>query len=373
MADLSGLISDLSDDSVFEEIPVDIDTFMGPDYLKMDEYIKLSPLQKDIINYSTQIFDLETLKDAYGDTKGRAIFRKTKTQILCMLGKGSGKDLCAEISCAYLVYKLLCLKDPAKYFGKPPGDAIDILNIAVNADQAQRVFFKGFTNMIKRSPWFADKVVAPKQRVYEFDKSVSVHSGHSEMEAFEGLNTIMVILDEISAFSMLIAQGANTDVAPAEATYRMYKASLTSRFPKIGKLVMLSWPRYKNDFITTKYDKFTKVKDVVEKSKTLAINPELPIDAPGNKLIIEWTEDIIHDYTDPGVWALRKPSWEVNPLMDIRDYIGDFLSNYRDALNRFAATPTDGSDGFFSDHAAIDRNLVLRNGVNPESGVFEPW
>ena len=42
------------------------------------------------------------------------------------------------------MYKLLCLKDPAVYFGKPPGDAIDIINVAVNAQQAKNVFFKGF-------------------------------------------------------------------------------------------------------------------------------------------------------------------------------------------------------------------------------------
>ncbi len=32
---------------------------------------------------------------------------------------------------------LVCLKDPARYFGKPAGDAIDIINVAINAQQAK--------------------------------------------------------------------------------------------------------------------------------------------------------------------------------------------------------------------------------------------
>lgn len=372
MVDLNSLISNLSNDSVFEEIPVDLDTFMGPGYLEQTG-VSLSQLQKDIINHSTQIFDLKTLIKEYGDREGRRIHRYTKKEIISMLGKGSGKDYCAEISCAYLVYKLLCLKDPAQYFGKPPDDAIDIVNVAVNADQAQRVFFKGFTNMIKRSPWFADKVVAPKQRVYEFNKSISVHSGHSEMEAFEGLNTIMVILDEISGFASEVAQSSTSDVSPAQATYNMYKASLTSRFPDVGKLVLLSFPRSKNCFISQAYREAIVTKDTIHKSETLPINPEMPIDTPGNSITIEWTEDDILDYKLPGVWALRKPSWVVNPTKRIENYISDFLRNYKDSLGRFAAEPTDGAFGFFPDFETIKEATSRRNGVDPETGVFEPW
>lgn len=373
MVDLNSLISNLEDDSPFEEIPVDLDTFMTEDYLNMDSYIQLSPLQKDVINYSTQIFDLDTLKQAYGATKGKHIYKYTKEEIINVLGKGSGKDLMAEISCAYVVYKLLCLKDPAKFFGKPPGDAFDIVNVAINADQAQRVFFKGFTNIIKRAPWFAGKVVAPKQRVYEFEKSISVHSGHSEMEAFEGLNCIMVILDEISGFAMEASQGSNTDVSPAEATYNMYRASLTSRFPEQGKLIMLSFPRSTTDFISKKYRDSIGTMDRIEKSVELAINPDYPIDSPGNSLTIEWTEDHIIEYTRPGVWALRRPSWEINPKRKIEDYKSDFLQNYKDAKGRFAAEPTDGSEGFFPNHDVIENSLRRRNGVNEDTGMFETW
>jgi hypothetical protein len=35
----------------------------------------------------------------------------------------------------------------------------------------------------------------------EFDKNVTVYSGHSERESHEGLNLILAILDEISGFA----------------------------------------------------------------------------------------------------------------------------------------------------------------------------
>jgi hypothetical protein len=91
------------------------------------------------------------------------------------------------------------LKDPARYFGKPSGDAIDIINVAINAQQAKNVFFKGFKTKIEKSPWFAGKY-DPKVNSIDFDKSITVYSGHSERESHEGLNLFMAVLDEISGF-----------------------------------------------------------------------------------------------------------------------------------------------------------------------------
>ena len=131
----------------FEEIPVDAKTFVeGADYLGQPP---LSSHQYDIVEAMSQIYKLEDLIDIMGDTEGRRYYKKyTKNEVILQLGKGSGKDFVSTVACAYIVYKLLCLKDPARYFGKPAGDAIDIINIAINAQQAKNVFFKGFKNKI---------------------------------------------------------------------------------------------------------------------------------------------------------------------------------------------------------------------------------
>jgi hypothetical protein len=139
----------------FEETPVEIEEFVtSKDYLGLPP---LSEYQYMMIKSMTQIYKKETLIKLYGEDAGVKRYKQTCNEIIFQLGKGSGKDYTSTIACSYVVYLLLCLKDPAKYYGKPSGDAIDIINIAINAEQAKRVFFKGFLTRIQKSPWFAGK------------------------------------------------------------------------------------------------------------------------------------------------------------------------------------------------------------------------
>ena len=136
-------------DSHFIERPVDVKTFVeGEDYLNQPP---LSSIQYDIVEAMSQIYKKEDLQNILGFEEGTRHYEKyTKNEIILQLGKGSGKDHTSTVACAYVVYKLLCLKDPARYFGKPPGDAIDIINVAINAQQAKNVFFKGFKTKIEK-------------------------------------------------------------------------------------------------------------------------------------------------------------------------------------------------------------------------------
>lgn len=370
MFDIDDLIDDLNDESEFEEIPVDIDTFMGKGYLEQTG-VTLSHYQKEMIEHMTQIFRYDTLLWLYGKDEADRLLSKTVREIICMLGKGSGKDYIAEVACAYVVYKLLCMKDPARYFGKPPGDSIDIINVAINADQAQNVFFKGFARMIKNSPWFQGKFV-PRQRSFSFDKNISVYSGHSEAEAFEGYNTLMVILDEIAGFDHIPKGDSEEEVTPAQAIYNMYDASLTSRFGDAGKLVLLSFPRGKGDFISARYDEVAVDITSYPQEHTFVLNPELSPDEPGNSFTIEWTIDEIHGYKESGIWALRRPSWDVNPTKHIDMYIRDFFRNPALALGKFAAEPQESTGGFFDDHESINEFSNFGNGVD-DNNAFHEW
>jgi hypothetical protein len=70
-------------------------------------------------------------------------------------GKGSGKDYLCSILVAYLICVLLHLRDPQSYLELAPGENIDVVNVAYNADQAKRVFFLKFTERLKRWRWLA--------------------------------------------------------------------------------------------------------------------------------------------------------------------------------------------------------------------------
>jgi hypothetical protein len=348
-------------DNNFEEIPVDAKTFVeGENYLGQPP---LSDIQYDIVEAMSQIYKEEDLVDLLGEEEGRRYYKKyTKNEIILQLGKGSGKDFTSTVACSYIVYKLLCLKDPARYFGKPSGDAIDIINVAINAQQAKNVFFKGFKTKIEKSPWFAGKFYAKAESI-EFDKSITVYSGHSERESHEGLNLLLAVLDEISGFAQEIGTG-NDQGKTADNIYKAFRASVDSRFPDLGKVALLSFPRFPGDFITEKYDNAIAEKDIIHKTHKFIMNPDLPDNAEGNSLEIEWEEDQIISYKYPGVFALKRPTWVVNPTRKVDDFKVSFFTDMGDAMQRFACVPTFASDAFFKQQDKVRACMTIRNPID---------
>ena len=345
----------------FDEIPVDAKTFVeSADYLGQPE---LSLIQYEIVEAMSQIYRKEELQEIFGSVAGAQYFDKyTKNEIILQLGKGSGKDFVSTVACAYIVYKLLCLKDPARYYGKPSGDAIDIINVAINAQQAKNVFFKGFKTKIEKSPWFAGKYNAKADSV-EFDKSITVYSGHSERESHEGLNLLLAVLDEISGFASEVGTG-NEQGKTAENIYKAFRGSVDSRFPDLGKVVLLSFPRYPGDFISKRYEDVIAEKETIEKKHLFIMNEDLPHNDPNNQFEISWEEDTILSYKVPKVLALKKPTWEVNPTRKIDDFKLAFYTDLGDAMMRFACTPTFASDAFFKQKDKLEKCMTLRNPVD---------
>jgi hypothetical protein len=354
----------------FDEIPVDIKTFVeSPEYLSTEKQYSLSDYQYQMVAAMTQIYKFETLVHLMGIREARKRWEETYGEVIMQLGKGSGKDFTATVAVAYIAYLCLCLKNPTKYYNNA---SIDIINIAINADQAQRVFFKNFMELIKNCAWFTyDKYEAKRDSV-EFVKNVNVYSGHSEREAYEGYNTMVIILDEISGFALESTSG-NVRAKTAPEIYEWARGSVDSRFAEFGKVCLLSFPRFNHDYIQQKYDNAILEKETLDRSATVMLRPELGPDAEGNLLRIDWEEDHIIRYAEPRIWALKRPSWEVNPTKDLQtDYGLAFFRNYSDALGRFACMPSDNTeDSFIKNKQAILDAFIANNGVNDE-GIFLP-
>lgn len=357
-------------DSNFEEMPVDAKTFVeGEAYLGQPP---LSDIQYDIVEAMSQVYKLEDVIDIMGEEEGRRYYKKyTKNEVILQLGKGSGKDFVSTVACAYIVYKLLCLKDPARYFGKPSGDAIDIINVAINAQQAKNVFFKGFKTKIERSPWFAGRFYAKADSI-EFDHSLTVYSGHSERESHEGLNLILAVLDEISGFAQEVGTG-NDQGKTADNIYKAFRASVDSRFPDLGKVALLSFPRYPGDFISQRYDAVVAEKEIVTKHHRFIMNDELPEDQEGNYLDISWDEDTIISYKFPGMFAIKRPTWVVNPTRKIDDFKLAFYTDIGDAMQRFACIPTYSSDAFFKQVDKVRACMTIRNPIDGYKRIDETF
>lgn len=345
----------------FAEIPVDAKTFVeGEEYLNQPQ---LSQVQYDIVEAMSQIYREEDIIDIMGDAEGRQYYKKyTKNEIILQLGKGSGKDFVSTVACAYVVYKLLCLKEPARYYGKPSGDAIDIINVAINAQQAKNVFFKGFKTKVENSPWFAGKFNAKAESI-EFDHAITVYSGHSERESHEGLNLIVAVLDEISGFAQEVGT-SNDQGKTADNIYKAFRASVDSRFPDLGKVALLSFPRFPGDFISQKYEAAIMEKEIITKTHKFVMNPDFPADLEGNSLEIFWDEDTIISYKYPGVFALKRPTWVVNPTRKIEDFKTSFFTDLGDAMQRFACVPTYSSDAFFKQKDKLEKCMTTRNPID---------
>jgi hypothetical protein len=360
---------DMLDGEEFDEKPVDLRTFVrSPEYLGLPE---LSDYQYTLIEKSSQIYKEATLVKLFGEEEGRVRFKQTANEVVAQLGKGSGKDYCSTIAVAYIVYLLLCLKDPATYYGKPPGDSIDIINIAINSQQASNVFFKGFKTRIEKSPWFAGRYTDKAAEV-KFDKAITVHSGHSEREAWEGYNVIVVILDEISGFAIENTTG-HDQAKTGAAIYDMYRASVDSRFPDFGKVILLSFPRYKNDYIQQRYNAVVADIETIVRDHKFKMDEDLPDGTQGNEFEIQWEEDHILSYKIPRVYALKRPTWEVNPVRKIDDFKVAFFTNPLDALSRFACMPPDAVDAFFKSREKVEKAFNKAHLAVDNFGRLEEW
>jgi hypothetical protein len=366
--DFSDFLGALEEDA-FEEIPVEIEEFVtSKDYLALPP---LSGYQYQMIKASTQIYKKETLVKLYGEEEGSKRWSQTCNEVIFQLGKGSGKDYTSTIACSYVVYLLLCLKDPARYYGKPPGDSIDIINVAINAIQAQQVFFKGFTNRITRCRWF-DGRYQQKVSSFIFDKGITVHSGHSQRESWEGYNLLFAVLDEISGFDLDSTSG-NEQAKTASSIYKMFRGSVDSRFPQYGKLLLLSFPRFKNDYIQQRYNEVIADKEIIIRKHTFKVDEDLPDGTEGNEFHIEWEEDHIINYTVPRVFALKRPTWEINPTISITDLAMNFYSDPIDALSRFACMPPEAIDALFHSREKVEAAFSNLNIALDQSNSFKDW
>jgi hypothetical protein len=183
-------------------------------------------------------------------------------------GKGSGKDYLTSILQLYCIYVILCLRDPQEYFGQAPGEPLDVVNVAYNANQAKNVYFTKFLERLKRCGWFKrhfDLVQSGRllerrkssswgeihiaTTIVTFPSNVRAISESSENESYEGYNIIVWIMDEASAFK------SAKKIENAHNIYNTLKSSANTRFGNRWLGFVLSYPRKEDewDFTTRLY------------------------------------------------------------------------------------------------------------------------
>lgn len=234
------------------------------------------------------------------------------------LNHNSGKDFCSGICIARIIYQLLCLKNPQKEFGFAEDSFIDAMNIAVNASQASHVFFQPFRNMINRAKIFRKLGFDDKLNEIVFPKHLRAFSGHSDQEGLEGHTLIFAVLDEIAAFPISEdALGSKIiRVRDANVIYDSIRSSIQSRFPGVGKIVSISFPRYKDDFIMK---------------------------------LVELRKNDPSTYVSAGI-----PTWVANPIRTKADFDDEYRKNPETAKSKYECIPPYAEEPYFRDVAVLN-------------------
>jgi hypothetical protein len=315
----------------WREIPVAFDVFVeSRDHLHLPPVFEL---QREAV---VGLLGADPTRIFEAPDPAREAARQYQLAVL-LWGKGSGKDYLCSIIVAYLVYVLLCLRDPAKYFELAPGEYLDIVNVAYNADQAKKVFFAKFKERLYRwrwlkqnfdvheagrRKWSANKglpVVEINDLEVIFPRGIRCFSRHSQNESYEGLNVLVWLMDEASAF-LSAAKKEN-----AGAIYQTLRTSAGSRFGMRWIGFIISYPRHADDFTMTK----------VAEAKA---NPEAGILGHGPHM-----------------------TWEVNELrgrqglVEIRgvkvpvELANDFTLDFEEALAKYCCQPPLAKDALIKD------------------------
>lgn len=122
----------------FDEVPVDIDTFIEhPDYLG------------GLLDKGDSVYP-------YWREKLRAIFStKNKYQECIFSGSiGQGKSTIATIGMLYILHNLLCLRRPNTYYNLTKSSVIALAVLNITLDAAYGVGYRMLMDMLKESPWF---------------------------------------------------------------------------------------------------------------------------------------------------------------------------------------------------------------------------
>lgn len=205
----------------YEEIPVDIYTFitdrryLGESFLDADDNLLIYP------------FWVEVLKQIFAPTS--QIFEVGLSGAI-----GLGKSTIATVGMAYVLYKLLCLKDPAAYYRLTKGSKVAIAIFNISLDQGFGVGFSKLQAMLKQSEWFLDHgtLTGLKSTTYHPGKDIEILVG-SKMEHFLGRDIFAGFLDE-----MEFAPGSNPkmELSKIMKLYTTIKRRMESRYMKLGKL-----------------------------------------------------------------------------------------------------------------------------------------
>ena len=161
---------------------------------------------------------------------------------------GSGKSYKSSLIMTYMAYRVLCLREPQRYFNLATGSGICFINMSIRAEQSRKVVFGEIKSRIDNSPWFRQHFPPDPDIKSElrFAKNITIFPGNSRETFPLGFNVLGGVMDEAAWYT------ETDDHDVAEEMFNALHSRIKNRFGERGLLVMISSPRYVDDFIELK-------------------------------------------------------------------------------------------------------------------------
>jgi hypothetical protein len=287
------------------------------------------------------------------------------------------KSFLASILACYAAHHLLCLRTPHENYKLTADKNIAIINMGINATQAKEVVFTGIRGFIWESPFFQqfNPKVLSWTILFETQK-ILLASGNSKATTPLGYNVFYAILDEAAFYT----DTAEKDVA--QEIYITLQRRIVSRFWDDGLLMMISSPRYTEDFIMKKYEESNER----DENWVLKATHIYSLRLPTWKVKYNWDRNSEeYFYFNPRLsqileedeineqLLIRKVNYIETPdfddTYDLREiplkYKISFQQNPDQAKRDFGATPSLALSGFFTSWEIIKEcyNLERENPV----------
>ena len=225
--------------SDYIEIPVDIDTFLDTDAF-------LGKTNRN--GQAVYPFWRQELHNVFGAGN-------TFSEWILTGATRIGKTSTAITATAYMLYRLMCLRDPQKFFGKKDISKFSILFFNITKDLAKGVAFREFNDTLKCSPWFCQHgTFSDSERDFYYIPNggkIVIDYGSSASHAL-GQQVFVGFCDEVN-----FSQAGIKDVKKAKArmkeTYNTIAARVKGTFKHggevFGKIFAVSSKRSDSDFM----------------------------------------------------------------------------------------------------------------------------
>jgi len=316
---------------------------------------------------------------------------------------GCGKDFFTYLLLAYEIYKILCLKDPHKFFSRAENRNIVFSLISITKSQTKKVLFEPLKNALDGSPWFQKNAPRNKDKndVIEFTSpaddgtgkygKITVEYGAPNNASVIGEDVYTAAMDEANFMQVIEkskkVRGVNKEYNQAKLIHDNILRRMESRFLKNGKLpgklIVLSSRQYPDDFVEMKIKEVrdkdyavvcehsfyeVKRKDFSEEEFKVLIGTE----RYSSRILKEGEEQ---DITDPEAKIINVPidfyhQFETDidgairdiagcSTLTVRNFLRDrakvFASIKLDMENPFSSCTTTLEDGHYLIHSILNK------------------